>query len=125
MDEALNRRLGELALRAAHTRRTCYSRFLEPSALVDARAAAAKETNPVILMGDLNMEPDDPILAPLFDALADSADRRDGVKTFPSGTPDIKIDYILHSAGIRGLSVRSMDTQNSDHRPLVARLERA
>lgn len=42
MDEALSRRLGELALRAAHTRRTCYSRFLEPSALVDARAAAAK-----------------------------------------------------------------------------------
>ena len=38
------------------------------SAVETARAAAAKETNPVILMGDLNMEPNDPILAPLFDA---------------------------------------------------------
>ncbi len=42
MDEALNRRLCELALRAAHTHRTCYSRFLEPAALDCARSAAAK-----------------------------------------------------------------------------------
>ena len=95
------------------------------SAVETARAAAAKETNPVILMGDLNMEPNDPILAPLFDALADSANRRDGVKTFPSGTPEIKIDYILHSDAFKTLSLRSMNTQNSDHRPLIALLERA
>lgn len=42
MDEALDRRLVELALRAVHAHRTCYSRFLEPSALDRARAAAAK-----------------------------------------------------------------------------------
>ena len=95
------------------------------SAVETALAAIAREKNPVILMGDLNMEPGDAILQPLLDALNDTAGRTDEIKTFPSGAPDIKIDYILHSAGIRGLSARSMDTQNSDHRPLIARLERA
>ena len=42
MDDALVRRLNELALRAFHTRRACFTRFLEPSALNNARAAAAK-----------------------------------------------------------------------------------
>ena len=93
------------------------------SAVETAVAAIAKETNPVILMGDLNMEPDDPILRPLFDALADSAGERDDIRTFPSGEPEIKIDYILHAGAFRTLSVRSMDTQNSDHRPLMAELD--
>ena len=94
------------------------------SAVETACDAVAKEKNPVILMGDLNMEPDDAILRPLFDALADSAGERDEIKTFPSGTPEIKIDYILHSGAFRTLSLRSMDTQNSDHRPLIAEMER-
>ena len=33
MDDALEKRLNELALRAAHSGRACYTRFLEPSAL--------------------------------------------------------------------------------------------
>ena len=81
-----------------------------------------KEVNPVILMGDLNMEPDNPILQPLFDALCDTAEQSDAIKTFPSGEPKIKIDYILHTADVKTVSVRSMDTQNSDHRPLMAEL---
>ena len=41
MDDALEKkRLRELALRAAHTRRPRFTRFLEPSALNDVRAAA-------------------------------------------------------------------------------------
>ena len=94
------------------------------AAVETAVAAIAKETSPVILMGDLNMEPDNPILRPLLDALIDSAGERDEVRTFPSGTPGVKIDYILHSGAFRTLSLRSMDTQNSDHRPLIATLER-
>ena len=38
--DALEKRLGELALRAAHSGRACYSRFLEPSQTDAARAAA-------------------------------------------------------------------------------------
>ncbi len=95
------------------------------AAVETAVSAVARETNPVLLMGDLNMEPGDPILAPLFAALADTAGRKDEIKTFPSGRPEIKIDYILHSAGLKTLGVRSLDTQNSDHRPLIAEMELA
>ena len=40
-DDGLNRRLNELALRAAHTHRACFTRFLEPELADTARAAAA------------------------------------------------------------------------------------
>ena len=95
----------------------------QEAAVETALEAIRKEINPVILMGDLNMEPDHPILQPLFEALHDSAERKDNIKTFPSDEPTIKIDYILHSEEFRAVSLSSMDTQNSDHRPLFAELE--
>lgn len=95
----------------------------QEAAVETALEAIRKEINPVILMGDLNMEPDNPILQPLFEALHDSAERKDDIKTFPSDEPTIKIDYILHSEEFRAVSLSSMDTQNSDHRPLFAELE--
>lgn len=95
----------------------------QEAAVETALEAIRKEINPVILMGDLNMEPDHPILQPLFEALHDSAERKDDIKTFPSDEPTIKIDYILHSEEFRAVSLSSMDTQNSDHRPLFAELE--
>ena len=51
MDDALNRRLNELALRAAHTRRVCFSRFLEPSAPDAARAVASRAGAKVAFWG--------------------------------------------------------------------------
>jgi len=81
-----------------------------------------KEANPVLLMGDLNAEPDAPPLAPLLAALQDSC-KGCSILTFPSDTPTVKIDHILHSAHFAVLDVNSMDTQNSDHRPLIAELE--
>lgn len=95
----------------------------QESAVETALSVLKDETNPVILMGDLNMEPDDPILTPLLDALHDSAERKKDIKTFPSDEPTIKIDYILHSGEFKTVSLASMDTQNSDHRPLFAELE--
>jgi len=47
----------------------------QEAAVETALEAIGKEINPVILMGDLNMEPDHPILQPLFEALHDSAER--------------------------------------------------
>jgi len=93
------------------------------SAVETALSLLAQEENPVVLMGDLNMEPDDGILRPLLDALCDSAGRKGDVMTFPSDVPRVKIDYILHTNHIRTLSLRTMDTQNSDHRPLIAEME--
>ncbi len=93
------------------------------AAVETALEVIAGEKNPVLLMGDLNMEPGDAILAPLFGALADTAGQSDAIRTFPSGEPAIKIDYILCSREMRALAVRSLDTQNSDHRPLIADME--
>lgn len=42
MDGALDRRLNELALRASHTGGVCFTRFLEPSAMGEVNAAAAR-----------------------------------------------------------------------------------
>jgi len=80
------------------------------------------ESNPVLLMGDLNAEPDCPILKPLFLALRDAAEGS-GILTFPSDVPRIKIDHILYSNAFRAPNVYSINTQNSDHRPLIAKLE--
>ena len=98
------------------------ARVEHESAVETMLGVIEKETNPVILMGDLNMQPDHPVIQPLFEALHDTADRKDDIKTFPSGEPVMKIDYIMHKGNIETLSVRSMDTQCSDHRPLMAEL---
>ena len=82
----------------------------------------AKETNPVLVMGDLNAEPDTPVVKPLFDALTDTC-AGSGILTFPSDKPEIKIDHILLKGNWQLLSIRCLDTQNSDHRPLIAELE--
>lgn len=94
----------------------------QENAVCLALALIEKETNPVLFMGDLNAEPDTPEVKPLFEALADASEGK-GILTFPSDTPKIKIDHILCKGGWRVLDVRSMDTQESDHRPLMADLE--
>lgn len=79
------------------------------------------ETNPVLLMGDLNLTPEAETLAPIRSALCDTSP--DGLpRTFPSDKPEIKIDYILHTPHFICESLISPDTQCSDHRPLMARL---
>ena len=101
---------------------------LAPSEQVNAVETALelieKETNPVLFMGDLNAEPDTPEVQPLFAALSDASEGK-GILTFPSDTPKIKIDHILYKGSWRVLDVHTMDTQNSDHRPLMAELELA
>lgn len=81
------------------------------------------ENGPVMLMGDLNLTPDAPALRPLMEALIDTAGGISEPLTFPSDKPEIKIDYIFHTPNIRCISLRTIDTQNSDHRPLIAEME--
>lgn len=87
-------------------------------------ALLEKESNPVLLMGDLNAEPDCPVLQPLFDKLTDTA-KGSGILTFPSDKPIIKIDHIFCSPHFKTENIYSIDTQQSDHRPLIAELELA
>lgn len=75
---------------------------------------------PVVLMGDFNLRPDSPILAPLFDRLTDTAQGLESPKTFRSDDPWEKIDYIFASKDFDVVSLDCPDTQQSDHRPLIA-----
>lgn len=78
---------------------------------------------PTLLLGDLNAEPADPELTPLFRRLDDvwSASRGPGL-TFPADDPLKRIDYILASSHFAVENVEVLDTEASDHRPVVADL---
>lgn len=83
---------------------------------------AAKESNPVLLMGDLNLTPDAPELKPLYEVFEDTCALDPSILTFPSDVPKIKIDYIFYTKPVKAESVVCLDTQNSDHRPLIAEI---
>lgn len=79
--------------------------------------------HPTILMGDLNAQPESEELHPLFELLTDSWKHTDGPGfTFPSHQPDRRIDYILHTNHFEVKDVFVVDTEASDHRPLVVDL---
>lgn len=100
---------------------------LNPPELRNAVAETARlvqdETHPLIFMGDLNAHPDNPQLKPLFDRLSDTADAGTGsLLTFPSDSPEEKIDYIFQR-GFETETAYVPVSTNSDHRPFVAVLK--
>ena len=74
-------------------------------------------------MGDFNVKPDNPVLAPLRERMTDLATAFDAPKfSFPSDKPTVKIDYIFAS---RDLGIVSSDIPGivaSDHRPHTAEI---
>jgi endonuclease/exonuclease/phosphatase family metal-dependent hydrolase len=72
-------------------------------------------------MGDFNLLPDDPLLAPIRQRMTDTADAFPSARmSFPSDAPDQKIDYIFVT---RDLAVTAADIPAivaSDHRPHTA-----
>jgi len=82
------------------------------------------ESNPSFFMGDLNMQPDNEILAPIFDLLTDSADKIVGdTLTFASFDPKIKIDYIFSKKDVKFITAAPLDEMASDHRPYMVTAE--
>ena len=76
---------------------------------------------PVILMGDFNVEPDDPVLTPIRQKLYDAASSGEGGQnTFPSDQPIKKIDYIFLSDSLTLSSSFVADMIVSDHLPVIA-----
>ena len=77
-----------------------------------------------VLMGDFNLEPEDPILHPVTERLRDTAKAFPAPKfSFPSDVPNVKIDYIFVTPDLK---VREADIPaivSSDHRPHVAVIE--
>lgn len=111
---------------------------------VDTVLRLVRETEgPLLFMGDLNMQPDDPILQPLFEVLEDTAKKAPaGIVTHPSDgllnynketaeregkpvkqTRNVKIDYIFTKNGFETLCADVLYENASDHRPYAAELE--
>ena len=81
-------------------------------------------SGPCVFVGDLNMEPDDPLLSPIFSLLSDTAQTSGSpLLTFSSWEPEMKIDYIFVSKSIKTLEAVSLDEKASDHRPYLAMVE--
>lgn len=77
-----------------------------------------------VLMGDFNMEPDNPILSPIMQSLYDTAQKFSSPKlSFPSDKPDRKIDYILVSEDLKVENADIPEIISSDHRPHIATIE--
>lgn len=77
-----------------------------------------------VFVGDFNAPPDAPELAPLWNELIDSWDvagSGDGL-TFPATGPTKRIDYVAHSPNIQTRDAAVVQTQASDHLPVVAEL---
>ena len=77
-----------------------------------------------VLMGDFNMEPDNPILQPIMQRLYDTAQKFSAPKlSFPSDNPIVKIDYIFVSEDLKVEYADIPEIVSSDHRPHVAIIE--
>ena len=86
-----------------------------------ATVVSELKTENCILMGDFNMTPDAPLLAPLFEKMKDTAEQFDESKlSFPSDKPDRKIDYIFVSHDLQVLEADIPAVVASDHRPHTA-----
>ncbi len=79
---------------------------------------------PLVLMGDFNTTPDDKVLSPLFDRLSDANLKsvNPSVSTYPSYSPEIKIDYIFYR-GLDCIRAETVEEVISDHYPIVADFE--
>ncbi len=77
-----------------------------------------------VLMGDFNVRPDNAVLAPIREAMFDTADVFEGERlSFPSDNPTVKIDYMFTSRDLKVLTADIPAIVASDHRPYVSQLE--
>ncbi|WP_030861677.1 endonuclease/exonuclease/phosphatase family protein [Streptomyces sp. NRRL S-37] len=89
--------------------------------VADMLGVLAADRGPKVLVGDFNAEASAPELAPLWERLRDAAPDAGG--TYPAIDPVKRIDLVTVSPGIRVTGARTVATEASDHRPVVADLE--
>lgn len=88
-----------------------------------AETVCANAGGRCILMGDLNVTPENDILDGIRNILTDTANENDAMPSFPSDAPEKKIDYIFTGEGIKKVSAQILPVIISDHRPYLAELE--
>jgi len=102
------------------------ARAQEIAHLVEAYQDAATAKAPVLVGGDFNSAPDNAVLQPLRAAgLRDAwseCGSGDGF-TYPADTPAKRIDYLFLGDGVHCARAEVIDTQISDHRPLLVTLK--
>ena len=97
-------------------------RLMQTNYLAEKYAA---ETIPFIIGGDLNAKPGEKALLPLL-GITNYPDKDKMLFTFPSGTPDKKIDYFLLSKNHPWKCTRFdvlPEKQISDHRPVIMEIK--
>ena len=103
-------------------------RLQEIAGILNVVRARLSDVTPVLLGGDLNSEPDSAVVRRLRDAgLRDAwaeCGRGDGL-TYPADRPVKRIDYVWLSGTLRCTAAEVLDTQASDHRPLLVTLARS
>ena len=83
---------------------------------------AREVSGPVLFMGDLNAQPDQAVLQPLFEVFTDCFDRAMEPKTYPASGPEIRIDYVM-ARGLTFKNALAIDSLNSDHLPILCTVE--
>ena len=74
-----------------------------------------------IVIGDFNMQPDNPLLNPIRERMVDTAKFFTEPKlSFPSDEPNIKIDYIFVSPDVEVVAADIPNIVAADHRPHTA-----
>jgi len=78
---------------------------------------------PTVLLGDLNATPERDELAPLFARMRDAWTAGTGAGfTFPAEAPVRRIDYVFVEGPLTVLESGVVETDGSDHRPVLSRL---
>ena len=76
-----------------------------------------------ILMGDFNVQPDNPVLAPIYARMKDTAKAFSApLLSWPSDAPVKKIDYVFVSPDIEVVRADIPACVASDHRPHIAEI---
>ncbi|MBK1786224.1 endonuclease/exonuclease/phosphatase family protein [Prauserella cavernicola] len=97
-------------------------RLSQAREIVDLAGSAERS----VLVGDLNALPGAPEIRTLDEVFTDAWTAGDGDgATYPSASPDRRIDYVLTGGSARPVETKVLDTEPeaSDHLPVVSRVE--
>lgn len=96
------------------------SRLAQAQEIVDLASASGSE-GPALLLGDLNAEPASEEVGLLLNSglFVNSFEGVEDAYTFPVRNPSATIDYILTSPGVSHANQRVIQTEASDHLPIV------
>jgi endonuclease/exonuclease/phosphatase family metal-dependent hydrolase len=116
--------LGDLQAATTHidASGTDQYRMQEAGELLIAVKARRTQDRPVLIGGDFNAEPNSAVVKKLLDAgLRDAwaeCGQGEGL-TYPADVPRKRIDYVFLTGSLKCTAARVIDTQISDHRPLL------